>query len=266
MLEVEFAQLSDPGPVRPRNEDYLGYVKPSSPEQVRSHGWLFTLADGVGGQRQGEVASRAAVEEVLGGFRRAPAMESHGPLLNRLVQAANARICETEALAGPAGAGMASTIVVCALRFDRATIAHVGDSRCYLIHKGQARAITNDHTVANEQLHMGILSKTEVQEAETRHVLSRSLGSNLFVKVEVAELQIYPGDVLLLCSDGLHGAVSSEEIACTVSRGNDLNRVARELVASAARQDGSDNISVQLIAIRDVERIGMYRGRPYKLR
>ena len=266
MLEVEFAQLSDPGPVRPRNEDYLGYVKPSSPEQVRSHGWLFTLADGVGGQRQGEVASRAAVEEVLGGFRRAPAMESHGPLLNRLVQAANARICETEALAGPAGAGMSSTIVVCALRFDRATVAHVGDSRCYLIRDVRARAITNDHTVANEQLHMGILSKAEAEEAETRHVLSRSLGSNLFVKVDVNEVQVQPGDVLLLCSDGLHGALSSDEIAVTVSRSKDLNAAARELVASANQQDGSDNVSVQLIAVRSVERIGMYRGRPYPLR
>ena len=266
MLEVEFAQLSDTGPVRPRNEDYLGYFRPSSPEQVRSHGWLFTLADGVGGQRQGGVASRAAVEEVLGGFRRAHAMESHGPLLNRLVQAANARICETEALAGPAGSGMASTIVVCALRFDRATIAHVGDSRCYLIRNSKARAVTNDHTVVNEQLRMGILSKSEADEANTKHVLSRSLGSNLFVKVDVTEVQVQPGDVLLLCSDGLHGPVSSDEIARTVSRKGDLNAAAEELLASANRQDGSDNVSLQLIAVRDVERIGMYRGRPYKLR
>ena len=266
MLEVEFAQLSDTGPVRPRNEDYLGYVRPPSPEQVRSHGWLFALADGVGGQRQGEVASRAAVEEVLGGFRRAPAMESHGPLLNRLVQAANARICETEAMAGPAGAGMSSTIVVCALRFDRATIAHVGDSRCYFIRDSKARAVTNDHTVANEQFRMGILSKAEAEDADTRHVLSRSLGSNLFVKIDVSELEVQPGDVLLLCSDGLHGAVSSEEIARIVGRKSDLNAAAQDLVASANQKDGGDNVSVQLVRVRGVERIGMYRGRPYKLR
>jgi PPM family protein phosphatase len=265
MLEVEFAQLSDPGTVRPRNEDYLGCVLASSPEQIRSHGWLFALADGVGGQRQGEVASRAAVEEVLAGFRRAAAMESHGPLLTRLVQASNARICDTEAMAGPAGAGMSSTIVVCALRFDRATIAHVGDSRCYLIRKGKARVLTNDHTVANEQLHLGILSKAEAESVHTRHVLSRSLGSGLFVKVDIDEVQVQPGDILMLCSDGLHGAVSSTEIAYTVSRGGDLNAAASTLVASANRQDGSDNVSLQLIAVRSVERTGMYRGRPYKL-
>jgi PPM family protein phosphatase len=266
MLEVEFAQLSDPGTVRSRNEDYLGLVVPSNPAQVRSHGWLFALADGVGGQRQGEVASRAAVEEVLGGFRRAPAMESHTALLSRLVQAANARICDAEAMAGPAGTGMASTLVLCALRFDRATFAHVGDSRAYLIRNGKARALTNDHTVANEQLHLGILSKTEADSVPTRHILSRSLGSGLFVKVDVGEVQVQPGDVLMLCSDGLHGAISSDEIAYTVTRGRDLDTVAKSLVKSANRQDGSDNVSLQLIAVRAVEQVGMYRGRPYKLR
>ncbi len=265
MLDIEFSQLSDPGIVRPRNEDYLGYVLPSSPAQARSHGWLFALADGVGGQQQGEVASRAAVTEIVAGFRRAPAMESHSTLLNRLIQTANARICETEALAGPAGAGMSSTVVMCALRFDRATIAHVGDSRCYLIRKQQARVITHDHTVANEQLRLGLLSRKEATSVPTRHILSRSLGSELFVKAEIDQVQLLPGDVLLLCSDGLHGAVTDEEIASTVGRHQDLEATALELVSSANQQDGSDNISVQLIRIRSVERTGMYRGRPYKL-
>jgi protein phosphatase len=91
------------------------------------------------------------------------------------------------------------------------------------------------------------------------------LGTNLFVKVDVNELQVQPGDVLLLCSDGLHGAVSSDEIARTVSSRSDLNAAAQDLVASANQKDGNDNVSVQLIAVRAVERIGMYRGRPYKL-
>jgi protein phosphatase len=192
-------------------------------------------------------------------------MEPHGSLLNRLVQAANARICDAEAMAGPAGTGMASTVVVCALRFDRATVAHVGDSRCYVIRNGKARLLTNDHTVANEQLHLGILSKTEAESLPTRHILSRSLGSGLFVKVDVNEVQVQPGDVLVLCSDGLHGAVSAEEIAYTVSSGRNLEAAAKNLVTSANRQDGSDNVSLQLIAVSDVERVGMYRGRPYKL-
>lgn len=264
MLDIEFAELSDPGQVRTRNEDYLGHIAPDSAEEIRSHGWLFALADGVGGHRQGEVASRAAIEEVVAGFRRARAMEPPSPLLTRLVQAANARVCETEALSGASGAGMASTIVVCILRFDRAVIAHVGDSRCYVIRRDGIHFVTNDHTIANEQFRLGILSGEEAKEATTRHVLSRSLGGQMAVSVEIDEVQVTPGDVLLLCSDGLHGAISEKEIVQTLSS-KSLEIAARKLVERANEQDGSDNVSLQLIRVLNVERVGMYRGRPYKL-
>lgn len=266
MLELDFSQLSDPGLVRSHNEDFLGYVEPSTASEARSRGWIFVLADGVGGQRQGEVASRAAVHEVLGGFRRASGAQSHKDLLTDLVRSANARVCETEALAGPAGTGMSSTIVACAVRYDRATIAHVGDSRCYLIRGNRIRQITRDHTIAAEQVRIGVLSREEAREASTRHVLSRSLGSNLFVNVEIDEVQVTAGDVLLLCSDGLHGAMEDSQIESTVNRTRNLEAAAGNLIEIANRQDGSDNVSVQLIRIRDVERMGMYRGRPYKLR
>src|SRR5260370_21649487 len=207
MLDVEFSQLSDPGRVRPRNEDYVGYALPRSPAEARSHGWLFALADGVGGQRQGEVASRAAIEEVTGGFRRAAATAPHREMVMNLVQSANARVFETGVLSDSAGSGMASTLVLCALRFDCATVAHVADSRCYLIRKGDAWAITRDHTVASEQERLGILSAEEAADLSTRHVLSRSLGGRRFVDVEIKQIPLLSVDLLLLCSDGLHGAV-----------------------------------------------------------
>lgn len=266
MLDVEFAQLSDRGRVREHNEDYLGYVLPATPAQGRSHGWLFALADGVGGQERGEVAARAAVESLLDGFRQAPGGELPPPLLTRLAQAANARVYETGLESGSAGAGMATTLVACALRFDRAAVAHVGDSRCYLIRRGKATSLTHDHTVANEQVRLGILSAREADGAATRHVLSRSLGTDLFVAVETNDHQVLTGDVLLLCSDGLHGAVEASEMARVVSHIDDLNAAAQKLVALANQRDGSDNISVQLVRVRGVERVGMYRGRPYKLR
>jgi protein phosphatase len=266
MLDLEFSELSDVGRVRARNEDYLGHVTPGSPSQARSHGWLFALADGVGGQRQGEVASRAAVQEALAGFRRAKDGALHKDVVNQIVQSANARVCESEALSGRSGAGMASTIVVAALRFDRATVAHVGDSRCYLIRSGDAKPLTRDHTVAADQARLGLVSAEEAAESSQRHVLSRSLGMNLFVNVDVDEIQLLPGDVLLLCSDGLHGAVSAAEMAEAAHRHRDLAAATQELVNRANEQDGSDNISLQLIRVRSVERMGMYRGRPYKLR
>jgi serine/threonine protein phosphatase PrpC len=265
-LELEFAQLSDPGRVRRHNEDYLGHGSPETPAQARTHGWLFALADGVGGHDHGEVASRIAIETVIGGFQGAVAGEPHSSLLQRVIQAANIQIYEAGRAASPGGVAMATTIVACGMRFDRAAIAHVGDSRCYLVRRGQATLLTRDHTVVNDQVRLGVLSAREAAESERRHLLSRSLGNDLFVGVETSEHQIFAGDVLLLSSDGLHGSVEKREIAEMVTGSRDLPAAAAQLVALANERDGSDNISVQLIRVRDVERVGMYRGRPYKLR
>jgi serine/threonine protein phosphatase PrpC len=266
MLELEFAQVSDHGKVREHNEDYLGHVLPVSPEQARTHGWLFALADGVGGQDQGEVASQVAVETLLQGFCSAPHGEALGDLLPRLVQTANTKVYEAGRAAAPGGVAMATTLVACALRFDRAVVAHVGDSRAYLVRRGHARQLTRDHTVAGEQVRIGVLSAREASEAPTRHFLSRSLGNDLFVSADVTETLVLPGDFILLCSDGLHGAVDSNDISRVIASTADLQTASQELVAIANERDGSDNVSIQLIRIRGVERVGMYRGRPYKLR
>jgi protein phosphatase len=159
---------------------------------------------------------------------------------------------------------MATTLVACALRFDRVTVAHVGDSRCYLIRRGRATLLTRDHTVANEQVRLGILSSGQANAA-TRHMLSRSVGSELFVSADVSEHLLLPGDVLSLSTDGLHGAVTEADLARAVSETADLQASAQQLVQLANERDGSDNVSLQLVRIREVERVGMYRGRPYKL-
>jgi PPM family protein phosphatase len=265
-LDVEFAALSDPGRHRAHNEDYLGYFQPVNPAQARTHGWLFALADGVGGQDRGEVASQAAVEDFLAGFRAAPAAQPLGTLLMRLVQEANQHIYELGKNSSPGGTNMATTLVACALRFDRVVVAHVGDSRCYLIRQGRAMLLTRDHTVPGDQARLGLISAKEAKAASTRHLLSRSLGNDLFVNVEISEHQVLPGDALVLCCDGLHNSVEGSEMAAVAGHGGDLNAAAERLVALANDRDGSDNISVQLIRVRSVERVGMYRGRPYKLR
>jgi PPM family protein phosphatase len=265
MLEVEFVERTDVGRVREHNEDYLDHASPETPAQARTHGWLFVLADGVGGNEKGEVASRTAVDSMVGGFRKAKDGESHVTLLPRLVQQANAHVFEAAVAGGRDSAGMATTMVACALRFDRVTVAHAGDSRCYLIRNGKATQITRDHTIASEQVRLGLVSTQEAAESSTRHVLSRSLGTELIVNVETNDHQVFPGDVLLLCSDGLHGSVEASEIAALCGHDLDLLTAAEKLVALANDRGGSDNISVQIIRVRDVERMGMYRGRPYKL-
>src|SRR6266699_7071847 len=229
MLELEFAQLSDPGKVRGQNEDFIGHAEPSSPEQVRSHGWLFVLADGCGGHDRGEVASRLAVDTLVSSFYLNAAGEA-ARSLERLVQSANTRICDCAATASPDGSSMATTLVACLLRFDRVTVAHVGDSRCYLLRRGHAAVLTHDHTLVHEQVRLGLLSEEEAVASEARHQLSRSVGSNLFVNADIDEHQLLAGDVLLLSGDGLHGSVMPKEIAAVISRFPDLQEAARALV------------------------------------
>ncbi|HEV2199929.1 MAG TPA: protein phosphatase 2C domain-containing protein [Bryobacteraceae bacterium] len=267
MLDVEFVQLSDDGKLRDHNEDFAGSVEPATPDEARSHGWLFALADGVGGHDHGEIASRTAIQQLQAGFRQAPASEPMSGMLARLVKEANVRVYETARQTSLGGSNMATTLVACVLRHDRLAVAHAGDSRCYLIRGGHAALLTRDHTVAAEQAKLGILSSSEAAESHTRHVLVRSLGADPFTAADVSEHQIEAGDVLLLCSDGLHNSVEGSEMAAVAGRpGADLNAAARRLIALANDRDGSDNISVLLIRVREVERVGMYRGRPYKLR
>ncbi len=242
MLDLDHAHLSDTGKLRDNNEDFVGFSQPATVTEGRSHGWLFALADGVGGQKHGEVASRAAVEHLLLRFQDAPGDEPPGTLLARLVREANAHVYELAH-----GSGMSTTLVACLLRYDRVTVAHAGDSRCYLFRDGDPRVLTRDHSTS-------------------RHVLSRSLGADLFLNVETSEHHITPGDILALCCDGLHSAISGAEMAGIAGRHKQLAEAARELVDLANQRDGSDNISVQLIRVRSVERVGMYRGRLYKLR
>jgi serine/threonine protein phosphatase PrpC len=265
MTDLEFAQLSDTGRAREHNEDFLGYVQPASLAQAQSHGWLFVVADGVGGQELGEVASRLAVESLVGNFRKSAGGESHSSLLRRLVQAANHEVYERGRSASPGGTAIATTVVACALRHDQAAVAHVGDSRCYLIRQRRAMLLTQDHTLVGEQVRLGVLSRQEAARSRNRNLLRRSLGNDLFVNVDTAHHQVVPGDVLALCSDGLHASVSEEDMIHVISNDVDLAIAARELVSLANERDGQDNITVQLIRVRSVERIGFYRGRPYKV-
>lgn len=270
MLDLEFSQFSDRGPTRERNEDYAGSVLPDSPHEMRSRGWLFAVADGVGGHNMGDVASRTAVESVRAGFRRAPAGEQLSTTLTRLVQQASSSVLAAARSAGPEGAGMATTLVLCALRYDRAVIAHVGDSRCYRIQHNTVTQLTDDHTVANEQKLMGLITAQEFNSSANKHLLSRSIGMDLFVSPDIKELQVIAGDVFVLCSDGMHNGVSDADLLRILSRdggkGGDLNELTENLAQHAMDHDGRDNVTVTVIRVRDVERIGMYRGRPYKIR
>ena len=265
MLDVQFGQASDFGKVRTNNEDAMGSFIPASRHQARSHGFLFVVADGVGGLDLGEVASATAVSVLTGEFARAQSGAMLIGLLPKLVQQANAAVHDRSLDPEYYGKRMATTLVACALRYDQAVVSHVGDSRCYLVRNGQARLVTQDHTLVNEQRKMGLISAGEIASSDSRHVLIRSLGPEMFVSPDTTALTLQPGDVLVLCTDGLHDEMSDAEIAAIASQKKDASQIARELVARAVEIDGGDNTTAQVIRVRSVEQVGMYRGRPYRL-
>ncbi len=265
MLDVQYGQASDFGKVRTNNEDSMGAFIPSSRQQSRSHGYLFAVADGVGGMDFGEVASATAISVMTEGFPKAQADTMLISLLPRLIQHANAAVHDCTLAPEYRGKRMATTMVACALRHDQAIVSHVGDSRCYLVRGGRAKQITQDHTWVNEQRKMGLINADEMATSESRHVILRSLGPEMFVSPDTTALTLQSGDVLVLCTDGVHDEMSERMMAEIVSQNKNADQLARELVARAVEIDGNDNTTAQVIRIRSVEQVGMYRGRPYRL-
>jgi protein phosphatase len=265
MLDVQFGEASDFGKVRTNNEDSVGSFIPASRQLGRSHGYLFVVADGVGGLDLGEVASATAVSVMTREFGKAQPGAMLIGLLPKLFQQANAAVHDRRLEPEFRGKRMATTLVACALRYDQAIVSHVGDSRCYLVRNGQARQITQDHTLVNEQRKMGIISAGEIANSDSRHVLIRSLGPEMFISADTTALTVQPGDVLVLCTDGLHDEMREAEIASIASQKKDAAQIARELVARGVEIDGGDNTTAQVIRVRSVEQVGMYRGRPYRL-
>ena len=263
MLDVIFGQASDVGKVRAINEDSMGAFVPKSRQEARSLGWMFVVADGVGGMDLGEVASAKAVQVMAEGFAQAQDGTSLLSLLPRLIQHANAAVHDEGLHAERRGKRMATTLVSCALRHDRAYIAHVGDSRCYHLRNRQAVAVTRDHTWVNEQRKLGLLSAAEAEDSESRHILTRALGPELFVTADTNVLELRAGDILVLCSDGVYSSLDKGDIARIASQDKQVEKIAQELVSYAVEIDGSDNATAQVISIRSVEPMAMYRGRPY---
>ena len=265
MLDLNFGQASDAGKLRRENEDAMGVFIPESLRQVQSHGWMFVVADGVGGLEFGDVASATAVATIEAGYANAPGGSSLVTLLPDLIQQANAAVHDESLQPGRRGNRMATTVVACALRQNQAIVSHVGDSRCYHIRGGRAVAITEDHSLVNEQRSLGLITEAENADSEMNHILTRSLGIERFVVVDTATFTIEAGDVLVLCTDGVHRAMYEKEIARLASREGDIQKVAEELNRYAIKADGSDNSTVQVISIRSTENVGMYRGRPYRM-
>jgi serine/threonine protein phosphatase PrpC len=250
-MRVRFSGETNVGMKRDHNED--SYYLPQSER-------LAIVADGMGGHASGEVASRMAVETIVGFFRETEDEQEltwpfkidrgHRHDINRMVTAiklANLKIHQ-EAQRNPACHGMGTTVVSTLFLEDALIVGHVGDSRLYRYREGMFDQLTEDHSLLNDYIKMKHLSPEEIAAFPHKNVIVRALGMKASVQVDVIVDTPRLGDVYLLCSDGLSGMVPDGEIAAMMSNEHDLDRVCDRLIGTANNNGGLDNVTV--VAVR----------------
>ena len=208
---------------------------------------LFLVADGMGGHKAGQVASQLAAEAAIRAIEALQgASVSLAERLRHAVACANREIF-TAAQSRPDLQGMGTTFVGMLFGGDRLALAHVGDSRAYLLRRGRLRGLTDDHSIVAELLRRHEISEADAREHPHRHVLTRALGVKPRTEPDLAEMTPQEGDVLALCSDGLTTHVSDEQIAERLMDDDDLESAAAGLVEAANHAGGLDNITVLLV-------------------
>ncbi len=257
-MELTYAELSSPGPARENNEDFVGFWQPETLEQKRGRGAVAVLADGVGGMQRGEVASRLAVETALKTFQEAQGEQTAQHLITQMFNAANVAVYD-KGLENQGKARMATTLAVVVLRNNEITVGNVGDSRVYLVRKATIKQLSTDHTYIGMQQKFGLISEQEAKTSENRSILTRSVGNEPVIRVDVENTLVFKGDKVVLCSDGLYAHVADSEIADIVSRLSPA-QACRQLVALAEQRGTDDNLSVQVLQINEVEKVALYRG------
>ena len=246
-LRLTVGRLTDRGMVRERNEDFVGGPEGIPLEKLEQKGWLYVVADGMGGHLGGERAARLAVERVIREYYRDPSLDIPGSM-DRAIQIANAEIYN-EATRNPAHKGMGSTIVAAVVRGGDLYVANVGDSRAYLIRGPSIQQITRDHSLIADKLRAGIITPEQALTDPDRSVITRSLGGKPSVQVDHFQRKIHPGDIILLCSDGLTNVMPDANIHAVVSN-ESPRKAAESLVAMANQAGGLDNIAAVVIGVQ----------------
>lgn len=235
----ESAGRTDPGRVRRRNEDSFVLDPP-----------LFAVADGMGGAQAGEVASRltaAALRE----YHEADGLPP-GERLPAIIQEANRRIYE-RATSDQGVSGMGTTVTAALLTGGRVTLGHVGDSRAYRIRNGELEQLTEDHSLVGDLMRSGRLTAEEAEAHPQRSVITRALGTDPEVDVDTLTIEAEPGDLFLLCSDGLTTMVADDDIVGIIAAAPTLDDAARTLVKAANSGGGEDNVTVVLFRVEGEE-------------
>jgi PPM family protein phosphatase len=255
---VQTWSKTDVGKQRSINEDSC-YVDPE--------GELVLVLDGMGGHKAGEVASQVAMETISAFYKHhsrdqdsgASMIENYDPtftyqtnLLRQAVVNANKMVLE-ESRRRDDHLGMGSTVAGVALHGYTISVMNVGDSRLYLLRDGSIEQISRDHTLAQDQLERGILTVEEARESQLRHVLSSVIGVDDRVRMHLDELPIFPGDVFLLCTDGLNAVMEDQEILVWLRQDSPGPEILTRLIDEVNARGGPDNITLALIAVSEGE-------------
>ena len=261
-MEVTCTERSVQGRVRPNNEDRLAFFQPDSLDERRTRGTVAILADGVGGEERGEIASRLAVEAALNTFRAAEPETAPATLLGRMFSAANLAVYDAGHYGPHKGEGsMSTTLAVALFRHDVVSVAHVGDSRIYHLRGETLTRLTTDHSYVSLEVKLGLVTERDAMTSRLRSVLTRSIGHEPVCRVTYGSQALEQGDKIMQCTDGLYARVIDDEIREIVSHHASEDACDR-LIALAERRGADDNISLQIVSVKGVEMVNYNRGTP----
>ena len=242
--ELSWALRSHPGAVRTDNEDFVGAY---APRVIEDHGPLFVLCDGMGGHAAGEVASRMAVETALTTWTTsspAPTQQAVRSAVRSANSAVFAASLDVETR------GMGTTCTALSLSGSQCYIGHVGDSRCYQVHRGQCSQLTADHSRVGEMLRMRLITPEQAANHPARSQLTRSLGSAPGVQVDVVRAPVHKGDSFVLCCDGVWDLISRQEIAQACGM-DSVAEASEHLIGLALERGAHDNVTVLIVRVND---------------
>jgi len=245
---LQISAQSDLGCHRENNEDSFGYWEPVEDAAFAAKGRLAIVADGMGGYEGGQEASRIAVESAIACYRDFPGDDPQEALLASL-RSAHERIRE-HGVAHPHLQGMGTTCTAVIVAGGLLYFAHVGDTRLYLIRDGQITQLTRDHSYVGRLVESGVISRAEAEKHPHRNILTAAMGTSteLIVDSPGRPEPLHPGDVLVLCSDGLWGQMRDEEILHAVET-VDQEQAARDLIELARERGGPDNITIEILRL-----------------
>ncbi|MEM8962884.1 MAG: Stp1/IreP family PP2C-type Ser/Thr phosphatase [Acidobacteriota bacterium] len=253
MFRVRSYGMTDVGLLRSHNEDCL---------DLNDSNQVYVVADGMGGHNHGEVASRIAVQsihefmgQIDGNASQEPwdeGLQPHSSRLKKSIQIAHDQVLSAIREDGSL-LGMGTTVVGAMVRAETVAVAHVGDSRAYRLRGGHLELLTQDHTWVNEQVVAGYLTEDQAKTHPLKNVVTRALGGDNDVVVDVMEIAVAAGDLFLLCSDGLTTMLSDQEIHERLVGGRSLEAICRQLIADANARGGFDNITVLLFKVEHAD-------------